>query len=923
MSHRKQKLLSIITYFQLLIIWGLQAALIFAFLLLLEKTILAKNPLEISSQLSITRELLQDDQNNQLLEPNKPIKSEMSGGQRRKYLLRLKEGEYAHVVVEQRGIDVVVKLSVQGREILKVDSPNGTQGPENVRVVAENSGDYEVEVSSSEGGAKQGQYEIRIEELRVASQQDRYRIAVNRILTEAQQLNTQNDEQSKISAIAKYEEARKLWQLLTDAQSEGETLFLIGAVYTSLHNAQKALEYYNRALTILQPLGKSAMLASLYNEIGAVYATLLDNPQKALENYERAWPILHNLPNRLSEAIMLNNIGQVYSAVNNPQKAFEYFNRAVPIYQKLEDNAPGKATLLSNIGYISFLMRKPQKALKYYAQALQLYRKQPDSEHEARTLNNIGQVEDSLGRKQDALGNYMKARGIFHNLGARLDEVVTLGNIGLVYESLDRKQEAINSYQEGIDILESLRSSTTIEEIRASLWASTVFVYKAGLLLVSLGQGERAFNLTEYARARTFLDQLGNVRPNFPKTTNDQLTKDKNELEARITSLEQKLEQAGSEPPSGLEAEYTAAQRSYEDLILRLKLTSPNYEFRSVQTLNLPEIQRLLRDDVTLLSYFVGPDKTWAFVITRNSFRAVEIQLKETELIDQIVWLRRFPSLRTTPTKTLKQLYGWLIAPLKQYINTTMVGIIPHRELHYLPFAALTDGQNYFGDEHTLFYLPSASALPFLRNSKPVGASMLALAQSRVAGLRALQYVDEEAEVVANIYDTQALTTGKASKSEFLKRAEESSIIHIAAHTELNTASPLFYRIRLGADKGIPGMLEVRDIYNLNLTKTSLVVLSACQTDLGAHSMGDDIIALNRAFMYAGASTVIASLWTVDDESTGYMMKSFYTHLKQGMGKAEALRLAQLDTRQKYPHPYYWAAFVLTGDPGTSEPVLV
>jgi hypothetical protein len=100
-----------------------------------------------------------------------------------------------------------------------------------------------------------------------------------------------------------------------------------------------------------------------------------------------------------------------------------------------------------------------------------------------------------------------------------------------------------------------------------------------------------------------------------------------------------------------------------------------------------------------------------------------------------------------------------------------------------------------------------------------------------------------------------------------------------------------------------------------------MVTLSACRTQLGSRSDGDDIVGLSRAFIYAGAPTVVASLWSVDDEATAALMTAFYTHLKDGMGKAQALAAARADLRhdQAHPqwaHPFYWAAFVLTGDPG-------
>jgi len=94
------------------------------------------------------------------------------------------------------------------------------------------------------------------------------------------------------------------------------------------------------------------------------------------------------------------------------------------------------------------------------------------------------------------------------------------------------------------------------------------------------------------------------------------------------------------------------------------------------------------------------------------------------------------------------------------------------------------------------------------------------------------------------------------------------------------------------------------------------VVLSACQTNLGDLSEGDELLGLTRAFFFAGTPTVVASLWNVEDESTALLMERFYTHLRGGMGKAEALRQTQLEVREQYPNPYYWAGFVLTGDPG-------
>ena len=126
-----------------------------------------------------------------------------------------------------------------------------------------------------------------------------------------------------------------------------------------------------------------------------------------------------------------------------------------------------------------------------------------------------------------------------------------------------------------------------------------------------------------------------------------------------------------------------------------------------------------------------------------------------------------------------------------------------------------------------------------------------------------------------------------------------------------NPDAPLQSRLFLAADAANDGMLTVPEIYDLNLD-ANLVVLSACETGLGDISAGDDLVGLNRGFLFAGANGIVSSLWQVPDEATSYLMSRFYTYL-QSEAPSSALAAAQQDTRALYPHPFYWAAFQLTG----------
>ena len=320
------------------------------------------------------------------------------------------------------------------------------------------------------------------------------------------------------------------------------------------------------------------------------------------------------------------------------------------------------------------------------------------------------------------------------------------------------------------------------------------------------------------------------------------------------------------------------------------------------------------------MSYFVTPKETLAFVVTRDDLSLVRIPVSEADLT-ATVSRRGLPNVGGAPSPALARLSSWLIAPLRAKINTPVLGIIPHGPLHLVPFAALgADGQ-YLADAYDIFYLPGASTLPFIQaKRKSLSVAPLVLGQGRAEGLPPLKFAEREAEAVAKLYASVALTGGNATEKAFRDAAGSASVLHLAAHGQLNPVAPLFSRLVLAADDPLDpardGYLEVREIYALDLRKASLVVLSACQTQLGVQSTGDEIVGLARAFIYAGTPSVVASLWSVDDVATSELMTAFHRHLRAGKGKAAALRAAQKEIRARFPDPYYWAAFVLTGDPG-------
>jgi CHAT domain-containing protein len=563
--------------------------------------------------------------------------------------------------------------------------------------------------------------------------------------------------------------------------------------------------------------------------------------------------------------------------------------------------------------------------LQYRTQALEAYRASGVQHLVAEELFAIGSLFYDQGETDKALDYFNQALAIQRRRSDRIDEAHLVGSIGAVQEKLGNYQQALDLYKQAIAIDESVRSATNVAELRSGVEQEFV------LLSMRLDLKELAFQFSEQSRARILLDQVVDSHANKPTRLNANLVSEERDREAELKGLEQALNALQNQPQaeatpsnpsesiSALQSKLALKQREYEDLLNRIRAVDP--EYASLRTSKLPSlsaIQRRLDPRTTLLSYFVTPETTIAFVITNHSFQALPLSVKEDDLRNEISVFRDFATLSELQPDSIRVLYDRLIRPLKKELTTPILGIVPHGILHYLPFAALADGEAYLGDRYSLFYLPSVSLLPVvLEERKHGGSELLALANSRSEGLPFLDYADSTAERVAALYHTRALVGDTATESALISRAKDYSILFLAAHATLNATAPLFSRIVLAPDSQNDGFLDVRHIYELNLRKkTDLVVLSACRTVLGKQSSGDDIIGLNRAFIYAGSPSVIASLWSVRERQTGDLMESFFGHLHGGMCKADALRAAQSETRAKYPHPYFWASFVLTGDPG-------
>jgi CHAT domain-containing protein len=253
----------------------------------------------------------------------------------------------------------------------------------------------------------------------------------------------------------------------------------------------------------------------------------------------------------------------------------------------------------------------------------------------------------------------------------------------------------------------------------------------------------------------------------------------------------------------------------------------------------------------------------------------------------------------------LRRLYDLLIRPAERYLTNGHCVIVPHGDLHGIPFHALHDGDGYLIDRESMSYAPSAGILALCSARPPVNNE-----QALVIGVpdSNAPFIREECEAVARILPNVKRFVGTDATAEcFLVETVKSRFIHLATHAYFRADNPLFSSLRLSDSR-----FCVLDLYQLCLD-AELTTLSGCSTGLHGVLGGDEILGLTRGLLLAGSRGVQMSLWDVNDASTFEYMRMFYRRLMSGSPVCEAMRKSMLELRELCPHPYYWAPFAYVG----------
>ena len=536
-------------------------------------------------------------------------------------------------------------------------------------------------------------------------------------------------------------------------------------------------------------------------------------------------------------------------------------------------------------------------------------------------------------------GKYEKAKSLLEEVLSK-SEAQLLPSIfwailydrGRISEKESKTDEAIRYYSQAIEEIERQRTSINTEGAKIGFFGDKQAVYQSLVrLLFQSGQHEQAFLMGERSKSRALVDMLANKQdfhvPSQDAQKVQQLLASAQVGEARLTRTAadkaaanyfaqraRKTDGAQTDVSADLGELRNLKRNAQEQLATQF---SDLASLVSVPHVSLAEITQALPADETLVSYYYDAKNLYAYVIDKVGLKAVKLNREGLEA--EVQALRQAIQKRGAYQPPAKALHDRLIAPLVDKLTSKKLLIAGHGVLHYLPFAALSNGQQFLVERYQLAFLPSASTLKFVGNiatqNKP--GMLLAFGNPDLGDKQYdLAFAEKEAKEVGGLFGSSKVFLRKeASKQNLKEYGTGFRYLHFATHGKFEAANPLGSALLLASNSvdNLTDRLTIGELYSMRLD-ADLVTLSACETGLGDIANGDDVVGLVRGFLYAGANQVISTLWEIDDEATSHLMTNFYRQLKDGKtSKGAALRSSQLAAAKTYPHPYFWAAFQITG----------
>ncbi|GBL14103.1 regulatory protein AfsR [Microcystis aeruginosa NIES-1211] len=699
-----------------------------------------------------------------------------------------------------------------------------------------------------------------------------------------------------------------------DRQGEANSLGNLGIAYRSLGQYQKAIEYQQQSLTIAREIGDRQGEANSLGNLGNAYGSL-GQYQKAIEFYQQSLTIAKEIGDRQGEANSLGNLGNAYRSLGQYQKAIEYLQQQLTIAKEIGDRQ-GEANSLGNLGIAYRSLGQYQKAIEYLQQQLTIAREIGDRQGEANSLGNLGNAYRSLGQYQKAIEYLQQYLTIAREIGDRAGEALSLNNLGVAYRDNKQPAEAITNLEASLNIYLDMRGGLLRDDRKDFLASNERTVNNLADLLIQQNQPEKAFQWLNLATTADLADynRLINAKVADPDAQKalDNWNTDNQQLEGMRRQLQDKYSQ-----------ELAQQIRQFEEKVYKNAETiGDKYpeiaELFETKPTDIAQLQKNIAPDTLVIQPVPLRDKVALFLVTREKLIVIQSDAKRDELNKLVSEYRTqlADHKNSDVDVTGGKLYEILIRPIESQIATSSpknIAIIATGQLRYIPFETLYDKKNdqVLLEKYPIYYLTRIStSTPPATERKPLQG--LAFANPKPTQ-EELKGTEIEAETISKIFPGSEKYLGiNATLDIFKKQAFRFSILHLGTHGCFNLAGcpnlGMQANTILFANKE---QYNIADAALLGLKNTELITLSACQTAKEANADGQEISGLAYVLERAGAKSVIASLWSAEDNTSAEIMTQFYQNLKNGMTKSEAMQKAKLS--QIKSHPYFWSPFILIG----------
>ncbi len=810
-----------------------------------------------------------------------------------------------------------------------------------------------------------------------------------------------NELGNKQKALDIIDQSLQLYKKEGDVSGEAQTLNNLGLVYAYLGEKRRALEFFDRSLPLRRLVGDKLGEAVTLNNIGKIYRDLGEK-QKAIEFFAQSLPLTRDVGYANQEAITLNNIGTVYLDLGELTKSLEHFNQSLLISRHVGDKF-GETLTLNNIGMALFARGEKHKALESFDLSLALSREIGNRWGEAGTLNNLGTVFHDSGDKQKAFEYYARSLPISRQIGDREGEGATLNNIMDVLAEQNVPGLAILYGKRSVNVFQELRSHVVgLNRETQKIYLTTVeYPYRrlADLLITHgrIAEAEQVLALLKEEEYFSYLRRddavAADLKARIALTPDERKVfedYEKNADEITRTAAEfgvldnkknalplgESLSTEDLKQWAALKTKYDAAMTVFNEFLddLKVRFAKQGEQYKQVAAVESDTqglLKKLREPRTVIISMIVGEDRLNLIVTTSNIQRAHTVDIKAIDVNKLVAEFREaVKDPRIDPRPLGKRLYDILFpaALQKDLANISADTIVWSLDgtLRYVPMAALWDGNKYFAERYNNAILTLASR-DKLNASNTDGNNWKAFGvgvSKPFEKFSALPAVPRELCSVINdarkqsfcstfggkngVLNGMILADDEFTLSSFQNNLGKTPVVHIASHFSLNPGNEIDSYLLLGG--GANRRFSLDDLRKTRLDNIELLTLSACNTAMasGNNSSGVEVEGFGALAQKQGARSILATLWSVADESTSMFMSEFYRIKKANpsMGKAEAIRLTQkamiggkikatgastscraddfaqsgkpndfkCDPNAPFSHPYFWSPFVLIGN---------